>query len=153
MKDDGSQRLLSNDPENSAITPMWFQRFLRTDSAWSSPACVLFVCASVFCTAQFVPHLVQPDFQWGWGPSVCFWIFGVCGAVTGFLVAQYRFAGLLAGALAGCGSLLTSVFFFEAVGQFSRIVEVLALLIGLLPGVAVYCVLHVVIDRLKARGA
>jgi hypothetical protein len=145
MNDDGPGDVRSNDSENPAKMHMWFQRFLRLDSAWVWRGWVLFWCASVFCTAQAVPRLIHPDFRWGWDPSFCYWIIGVSGAATGLLVAQYRFAGLLAGAIAGISSLLTGIFVLEAVDQFSRIFAVMATGIGMLPGVAVYCGLHFVI--------
>jgi hypothetical protein len=132
---------------------MWFERFIRTDSAWSKPAWVFFCCALVLCSMQAVPSWTHPSLRLGWDPRMFYWIIGVAGAVTGFLVGQYRVAGLAAGALAGSGSLLAADLVLERINPYSRIVEVTVQVIGLLPGVAVYCVLHLVIDRLQASMA
>jgi hypothetical protein len=152
MKDDGPGRVRRNDAENTAKMHLPFQRFLRADSAWSWRAWVFFCCTLVFCTMQAVPSWTHPSLRLGWDPSICYWIIGISGAVTGLLIAQYRFPGLLAGACAGSGSLLAAVLVLDRVDPFSRIVLVMVGMLGLLPGVAVYCVLHVVIDTLRERG-
>jgi hypothetical protein len=150
MQDDHLGRV-RNDAENSAKMHLPFHRFLRADCPWSWYAWVLFCCVLVFCTMQAVPGWTDPSLRLGWHPSISFWIIGSGGALTGLVIARYRFAGLLAGALAGSGSLLTAVFVLERINPFSRIVLVMVGMLGLLPGVAVYCTLHVLIDRLRAR--
>jgi hypothetical protein len=66
-------------------------------------------------------------------------------------VARYRLLGLLAGALAGAGSVLSAVVILERINSFSRIIFCMAALVGLLPGVAVYWALHVITDRLRGE--
>jgi hypothetical protein len=63
------------------------------------------------------------------------------------MMARYRFPGLVAGAIAGCGSLVSAMLILECIAPFSRYVFVIADLIGLLPGVIVYWVWHVILDR------
>jgi hypothetical protein len=149
MKDVSPVPLCTNDADNSSKADFAFQRYLRTESAWSWRAWVFFFCALVFSTMQAVPCWIHPDLRLGWDPSICYWIIGIAGAGTGFLVARYRFPGLLAGALAGTGSVLTAVILLEHINSFSRIVLVMVGIIGLLPGLAVYCILHVVSDNAK----
>jgi hypothetical protein len=144
-------RVRRHDPENPAKMHMPLQRFLRPDSAWSWRAWVFFCCALVFCTMQAVPNWTHPSLRLGWDPHIFYWIIGISGAVTGLLTAHYRFPGLLAGAVAGTGSLLTAVLILERVNPYSRIVLVMVGIIGLLPGVAIYCVLHFLIDTLEVN--
>jgi hypothetical protein len=139
------------DPKSPSKTCLPLQRFLRANSAWPGRAWVFFVCVQCCCTMQAVPGVVHPDWRWGWDPRICYWIIGIAGAATGCLTAHYRFPGLLAGALAGSGSLLASAFVLERFNTYSRYAHVLMTIIGLLPGVAVYCILHVGIDRLRAK--
>jgi hypothetical protein len=150
MIEDGRGCVRSAKPEEPASARMWFQRFLRTDSTWSKPAWVFFCCALVVCRMQAVPSWTHPSLRLGWNSSVFYWLIAFSGAITGVLVAQYRVAGLVAGALAGSGSLLAAAVVLERINPYSRIVDVTVQVIGLLPGVAVYCVLHLVIDRFIA---
>jgi hypothetical protein len=48
----------------------------------------------------------------------------------------------MAGALAGCGSLLGAVIVFQGFDHFPRYAVVIVEMIGLLPGVALYGILH-----------
>jgi hypothetical protein len=100
---------------------------------------------------EAVPSWTHPDLRLGWDPSILYWIIGISGAVTGLVVAQYRLPGLVAGAIAGTGSVLTAVFLLERINPFSRIVFWMVGMIGLLPGLAVYYMLHVIIDNAKAK--
>jgi ABC-type thiamin/hydroxymethylpyrimidine transport system permease subunit len=100
---------------------------------------------------QAVPRWTHPSLLLDWDPSIYYGIIGVSGAGTGFIVAQYRYPGLLAGALAGTGSVLTASLILERINPFSRIVLAMVGIIGLLPGVAFYGVLHLVIDRLRVK--
>jgi hypothetical protein len=151
MRDGGPEAISRNGLESPAKEHLPFQRFLRAGSAWSWRAWVFFCCALVFCTMQAVPRWTHPSLLLDWDPSIYYGIIGASGAVTGLVVAQYRFPGLLAGALAGIGSVLTAVLVLEHINPFSRIVLTMVGVIGLLPGVAFYCVLHVVVDRLRVK--
>jgi hypothetical protein len=151
MNEDGSHRARSDDCQGQA--KMWFQRFLRTDSPWSKPVWVFFCCALVLCRMQAVPSWTHPSLRLGWDPHLFYVIIGVSGAVTGLLVAQYRLLGLVAGALAGSGSVLAAAFVLPPINSYSRIVEVAVQLAGLLPGVVAYCFLHVVVDGLKVKAS
>jgi hypothetical protein len=151
MSDDGPGLAEGTLPENPPKTELPFDRFLHADSAWPWRAWMLFVCALVFCTMQALPSWTHPDLYLGLDRSICFWIIGISGALTGLVVARYPGLGLVAGALAGSGSLLAAVLALDGVGPVSRLLMVTVEMIGLLPGVAFYCVSHLVRDRLTHR--
>jgi hypothetical protein len=136
-------------PQKPATAYQPFRRFLRVESVWPLRAWIFFCCAMILCTMQAVPSWVHPDWRWGWDLEVCYGILASCGAVTGFVVARYRLLGLLAGAVAGAGSVLSAVLILERLNPFSRYTFAMAALVGLLPGVAVYWALHVITDRLR----
>jgi hypothetical protein len=151
MKDDAPGQVPDTAAGKAADTRLWIDRFLRVESPWPWRAWWCFCCALVFCTMQAVPSWTHPDLRLGWSPTICYWVIGIAGAATGLVVARYRFPGMVAGALAGIGSVLAGVILLERINSYSRIVLVMVGMIGLLPGVAVYCVLHVLIDNAKAK--
>jgi hypothetical protein len=127
--------------------PLPFQRYLREESPWSWPAWIAFCCTLIFCTIQAIPTWTHPSMRLGIPLGTCFWILGISGAATGWVVARYRLAGLCAGPLAGCGSLLATVYVFQGFTDLPRIAVVFVQLIGLLPGAALYWIIHVILDR------
>jgi hypothetical protein len=144
-------RTRPSDPESTAKMPMSFDRFLRTDSVWCKRVWVFFWCAQIFCTAQAVPSWSHPDWHFIRDPRIYYGIIGVCGGVAGPFIARYRLPGMLTGAMAGISSVLTTSLVLEPIHSFSRIVLAMTGLMGLLPGAAFYCSLHLVIDHLRAK--
>jgi hypothetical protein len=132
-----------------AKKPLPLFRFVREESAWSWRAWIFFGCALVFCTVEGIPTWTHPDLRFDIPLGTCFLIIGIAGAATGWVVAPYRLAGLVAGAIAGSGSLLAAVFVFQGFTQFPRYPVVLVEFVGLLPGVVLYMILHIIIDRLR----
>jgi hypothetical protein len=99
---------------------------------------------------QITPGRKFHDF--GWPREVYFVIVGAAGGMVGLLNAQRRLVGLLAGTVAAVGSLWALALLFEHVPQIParRIwawVNVIALAVGLIPGVVLYAVL----DRCLAQ--
>jgi hypothetical protein len=85
-------------------------------------------------------------YNFGWPREVYFVIVGAVGGLLGLLNGQRRFVGLLAGTVAAVGALWAVGLLFEYVPQIParRIwawLNVIALAVGLLPGVALYAVL------------
>jgi hypothetical protein len=127
--------------------PRGFEEYIREESPWTRPAWIFFGCVLVFCTMQGNPGWTDPSLRVDMPLEACFWILGLAGAATGWVVARYRLAGLLAGAVAGSGSLLAALLVFQAFTHFPRRAVVLVQVIGLFPGVALYFLLHVLFDR------
>jgi hypothetical protein len=128
-----------------------FRRFLRDDSAWTWRAWVFFGCALVFATIQANPSWTHPSLLLDWPLPTCFALVGVAGAVTGLVAARYRFAGLVAGVVAGIGSLFGAMILFQGFDHFPRVPVVIVEMIGLLPGLALYYVLHTAIDLFQSN--
>lgn len=94
---------------------------------------------------QMIPG--REFFDLGWPNTVYFVIVGAAGALVGMLSAKRPVMGLPAGAVAAVGSLGAIALLFEYVPQIptTRVwawVNVVALAIGLLPGIALYGVVN-----------
>jgi hypothetical protein len=105
---------------------------------------------------QVTPGREFHDF--GWPREVYFVIVGAVGGLLGLLNGQRRFVGLLAGSVAAVGSLWAVGLLFEYVPQIParRIwvwVNVIALAVGLIPGVALYAVLDRCLSRRSGEDA
>jgi hypothetical protein len=151
MMDNIPESVRVNDPGHSATEYQPFKRFLRAESPWSWRAWVFFGCALAFCTAEGNPSWTHPSVRLGWPLWSCFGIIAVAGAITGLVVARIRLLGFLAGAVAGSGSLLALVMVFQGYTHFPRYAAVIVEMLGLLPGVALYCVLHLIVDLGRAK--
>jgi hypothetical protein len=117
---------------------------------WRWRAWVLFALALCLCTMQAVPGWTHPSLCLGWDPKIWYAVIGVAGALAGPVVARYRLAGMVAGAVTGVGSVLTAVLVLEQINTFSRVVLVAVNVLGLLPGVTLYVLLHLATDRWTA---
>jgi hypothetical protein len=138
---------MSDDRHPTAEPPL-LEPFLSTNATWRWRAWGCFGVALCLCTMQAVPGWTHPSLHLGWDPKIWYAVIAVAGALAGSVVAGYRLAGMLAGAIAGVGSVLSAVLILEQINPFSRIVLVAVGVIGLLPGVALYLLLHIATDRL-----
>jgi hypothetical protein len=101
---------------------------------------VVFGLAIAFCSLEMVPGWGLFDLEWP--PETFYAIMGVCGALSGALIAEYRFAGLVGGAVAGLGSLYAIVLLLENVNTIHSVMIALAAAAGSVPGVGLYWVLR-----------
>ncbi len=125
------------------------QRYLREESAWYRPAWLCFFCTLIFCSVQGIPGWTDPSLRLDISLGTCYWIAGISGGLTGWVVARYRWAGFFAGALGGYSSMLATAHVFHGFTDLPRRAVVLVQLVGLLPGVVLYWILHIVRDQLK----
>lgn len=102
-------------------------------------------------------YQITPGREWvdlGLPLAVYYGVAGIAGALVGFLGGRRRFLALLAGAVAAVGSLAVIGLLFQCVPAvpMNRVwawVSVIALGVGLLPGVLLYAV----VDWLLGKGA
>lgn len=136
-----------SDDRPATAQQLFFERFLSTNPTWCWRGWVFFALAMCICTMEAVPRWTHPDLRLGWDPKIWYAVIGVAGALAGSVIARYRLAGMFAGAIAGVGSMLTAVLILEHIAAYSRLVVVGVGLLGLLPGVVLYLLLHIGIDR------
>ncbi len=128
-------------------TPLPLQHFLSADARWSRHAWVFFCVALCLCTLQAVPGWTHPDLQLGWDVRIWFVVIALAGTLTGRVVARYPLPGMVAGTVAGVGSMLAAMLVLEHIAPFSRVVLVAVNIAGMLPGIGLYCAVHLGIER------
>jgi hypothetical protein len=108
---------------------------------------LIFISALILSGFQLAPGWEM--FHLGWDPSIYYCVVGVCGVINGLLAAERRLVGMIANPIAGLGSLWLLGVVLSFLPAIPKLVLVLVLVIGLLPGIIVYWVL----DRLLPKPA
>ena len=101
---------------------------------------LLFGLSIVFCSMEMVPRWSVLNLQW---PPIAFiGLMGVCGAVSGWLLASHhRLPGLCGGLFAGPGALLAIAFVLERTTWTHTLIVMAVGAIGALPGLGLYGIL------------
>jgi hypothetical protein len=130
---------------NPEPEPTGVQKTLRTVAGLAGLAWL--VLAYVFAR-ELVPAWAFLNL--GWEPIVYYTIVAILGGVSGF-AGDYKLIAIPCFALSSIGSLYLTASFLEQVNMIHRLVVLVIVVVGALPGQLVYSVIWIVLQKLSGN--